>query len=212
MGRERTCRSRRRRTYAQRHGQRCKTATTKNWGFQHICSLSDHSAKTSPQRTAAYVHVRFARLVNRVTQTVSGCCCWKFWHGLFSSPTTRPVTSRAVPYAPLTARGSFEQRRAPMRNSLALIALILAAIALAPREASALPISEGAAHSLCQGMWNYNMNTGTSNCAYCERPAGRPICHFFACDEFGCDYVIVDRKRPKGPWRHQTPVLPGTLR
>jgi hypothetical protein len=41
---------------------------------------------------------------------------------------------------------------------------------------------------------------------------GRRSCHFFACDEFGCDYVIVDRKRPKGPWRHQTPVLPGTLR
>jgi hypothetical protein len=155
---------------------------------------------------------RLARQVNRATQTVSGCCCCNFWHGLISSPAIRPVIPRRALCPPYAARGSFEQRRAPMRKSPVLTALILAAIAFVPRQAAAVPISEGAAHSLCKGWWTYNMDIGTSNCAYCERPAGKPICHFFACDQFGCDYVIVDRKRPKGPWRHPTPVLPGTLR
>jgi hypothetical protein len=120
----------------------------------------------------------------------------------------------AVPPCPyeLVAGLPFNERGSTMKKSLMLIALTLAAIAFVPSAASAVPISEGAAHSLCKGLWNFNMNTGTSNCAYCERPAGRPICHFFACDEFGCDYVIVDRKRPNGPWRHPTPELPGTMR
>jgi len=59
-----------------------------------------------------------------------------------------------------------------MHKSLALIALTLVAIAVAPREASALTISTGLAEALCKGQWVHNMETGVRICAYCKKVAG----------------------------------------
>ena len=47
-----------------------------------------------------------------------------------------------------------------MRKCLVSVALILAAIAVIPGNASALPISTGLAEGMCRGVWVYNMDTG----------------------------------------------------
>jgi hypothetical protein len=101
-----------------------------------------------------------------------------------------------------------------MKVHAVLLALGLSAVAAAaPGTASALPVSEGAAHALCKGWWTHHMATHTSNCAYCEKDAaGKPVCHFFACDEGGCDYVIVARRVPKGRWQTFAPRVSRTVR
>ena len=101
-----------------------------------------------------------------------------------------------------------------MKVPAVLAALALFAVAVGmPGTALALLVSEGAAHALCKGWWTHHMATHTSNCAYCEKDAaGKPVCHFFACDEGGCDYVIVARRAPKGRWQTMPPKISRTVR
>ena len=100
----------------------------------------------------------------------------------------------------------------PMCKSLALIALTLVAIAVAPREASALTITTGLAETLCKGQWVHNMQTGVRICAYCQKIAGRDRCEYFACDSTNCEYIIVEKKKPGGKWSRPTPVIPRVSR
>jgi hypothetical protein len=99
-----------------------------------------------------------------------------------------------------------------MKTHSILFALGLAAAALLPGQAAAAPLSEGAAHNLCKGWWTHNMTTHTSNCAYCEHVNGHSVCHFFACDQSGCDYIILARRSPKGRWQTLVPRVPRTVR
>jgi hypothetical protein len=96
-----------------------------------------------------------------------------------------------------------------MSKSLVLIALTLTAIVATPREASAIPIPVGLAQGLCKGWWYINMNTGVNICSYCEKtPAGTTKCDYFVCDESSCDWIVVEKRKPKGRWIHPTPVIP----
>lgn len=81
-----------------------------------------------------------------------------------------------------------------------LMGLAFAAIAFAFDVASAEPISSGDAHAQCWN-WKRNMETRTEVCGFCEYFTMKPRCHFYACDDAGCDTVTVERRRVKGKWR-----------
>lgn len=100
-----------------------------------------------------------------------------------------------------------------MSKSLLLVALALAAIAVTPREASALPLPPTMAEQMCKGSWVRNMDTGVRICAYCEKTEGKPRCDFFVCDESSsCDWIVVEKRNPKGRWSHPKPVIPRASR
>ena len=97
-----------------------------------------------------------------------------------------------------------------MRKSYLLIVLTFAALAV-PSGALALPITSDLAHGLCKGTWIHSMDGHVDICAYCEKTAaGTPKCQYFVCDDAGCDWIIVERKMPKRPWRVVQPKLPKT--
>ena len=99
-----------------------------------------------------------------------------------------------------------------MSRSILLIALILAAITAVPREASALLVPPAMAEQLCQGSWVYNMNAGVKICAYCQKIEGKPRCDYFVCDASSCDWIVVEKRKPRGRWTHPTPVMPRASR
>jgi hypothetical protein len=89
-----------------------------------------------------------------------------------------------------------------MRKSPMLIAVMLAPLILAPREASAMTVSE--AISECDrigGHWQFSGLSAT--CLHCYSDARnsvvRPICTFIWCDLAGCqesDFIKRPRKPP----------------
>ena len=99
-----------------------------------------------------------------------------------------------------------------MRKCLVSVALILAAIAVIPDKASALPISTGLAEGMCRGVWVYNMDTGVRVCAYCQNIAGRPRCDYFVCDSSNCEWIVIEKRRPGRRWSRPTPVIPPNIR
>jgi hypothetical protein len=66
--------------------------------------------------------------------------------------------------------------------------------------ASAEPISSADAHARCWA-WTRNMDTHTEVCGFCEYFTMKPRCHFYACDDAGCDTVTVERRRIRGKWQ-----------
>jgi hypothetical protein len=101
-----------------------------------------------------------------------------------------------------------------MRKSLViLIPLTLAVIATTPREASALSVPPAFADQYCQGRWVYNMDLGIRVCAYCQHIAGKPRCDYFVCDaSYACDWIVVEKRSPRGRWTHPTPVIPRSFK
>lgn len=98
-----------------------------------------------------------------------------------------------------------------MSKSFLLIVLTFAALVGAPSRASALPIPEGMAETLCKGKWITHMEGHVRICAYCEKTeAGTPKCDYFVCDDAGCDWITVERKEPTAPWKVVQPKLPKT--
>ena len=83
-------------------------------------------------------------------------------------------------------------------RKIALIGLATG-LAFASTTALAEPISESDAHRQCWN-WTYHMGTHSSVCGFCEYFTMRPQCHFYACDETGCDVVTVERRAPRGRW------------
>ena len=90
-----------------------------------------------------------------------------------------------------------------MTKSVGLIALILAAIAVAPRETVALPIPESVAQAFCKGTWVNYMDRHVRVCAYCEHvtPGGPIRCDEFVCDDTGCEWIIVEKTKPQDKWK-----------
>src|SRR5262249_21761208 len=82
------------------------------------------------------------------------------------------------------------ERRTRMSKSLTSIAVMLASIALAPGEASAM--SKGEAISKCFANWGQWHQGGCPNCTTCFFcPVFEyPKCHYIVCDESTCDEVI----------------------
>lgn len=99
-----------------------------------------------------------------------------------------------------------------MKKCLVSIALTLAAIAVVPGKALALPITTGLAESMCRGSWVHNMETGVRICAYCQNIAGRPRCDYFVCDSSNCEWIVVEKRRAGGRWSRPTPVVPRNIR
>jgi hypothetical protein len=85
-----------------------------------------------------------------------------------------------------------------MRKYLFMI-LTFAATVFISNPGSAEPISSGEAHAQCWS-WTHYMETHTEVCGFCEYFTMKPRCHFYACDEAGCDTVTVERRRVKGKW------------
>lgn len=98
-----------------------------------------------------------------------------------------------------------------MSRPYVLIALIVAALVGVPNHASALPIPEAMAQTLCRGEWVNKMDAGVRICAACEKTAsGTPKCDYFVCDGEGCDWITVERKKPTASWKVVQPKLPKT--
>ena len=102
-----------------------------------------------------------------------------------------------------------------MSKPCLLIVLTFAALVGVPSHASAVPIPQGMANTLCKGDWR-NLGPGMATeirmCVWCEtNAAGAPKCDYFLCDQDGlCEWITIERKKPTGPWKVVQPKLPKT--
>jgi hypothetical protein len=109
----------------------------------------------------------------------------------------------------------------PMSKSAVAIVLTLIALAFAPAEALAYPISVADAQK-CGGHW-HTTATGAQVCIYCEWWGKRTACHWIVCDSTGCDQTDVSEIKlpprqvrvPTGgyvtsnpPWRNAPWIFP----
>lgn len=96
-----------------------------------------------------------------------------------------------------------------MNKPYALMVLTLAALVWLPSHASALPLPPAMAKTLCKGEWVHRMEAQVDICAYCEKTAaGTPKCDYFVCDDAGCEWITVERKKPTASWKVVQPKLP----
>jgi hypothetical protein len=95
-----------------------------------------------------------------------------------------------------------------MSRLFALVILTVTTTLISAESASAVQISHGTADAICRrlgGLWvNHPTCAVCRTCSVCiKSPVGITRCHFIACDDKACDYVVV-RRRPLGSW-HLTP-------
>lgn len=94
--------------------------------------------------------------------------------------------------------------------SKTLFLIILTTVVIAADTASAAPISQATADAICKrlgGIWTQHPNcAGCKTCTVCIKYAAVSRCHYIACNNSGCDYVVA-RQRALGPWRYTAPTV-----
>jgi hypothetical protein len=99
-----------------------------------------------------------------------------------------------------------------MSKLLLLILLTLTTVAIAESEtASASPISQATADDICKrlgGKWTPHPGcAGCKTCTVCIKSAVVTRCHYIACNNTGCDYVVARQGGGFGrPWRYTAPT------